>query len=91
MTIELFYIFTTLQLADIYTTHAILKQGGREMNVVMKWLFDRIGHIPALLATKGIVVILVYLYLLPYEFVLGGLCVFYAVIVAHNLKQIDKP
>lgn len=47
-------LFAALQLADIVTTHYVLKKRiGTEANPVMRWLFDQFGHLPVLLVIKG--------------------------------------
>ena len=42
---ELFLIvlFVILQIADVMTTEAIIRKGGRELNLVMRYFFNRFG------------------------------------------------
>jgi hypothetical protein len=87
---ELFILFTALQLGDIYTTHTILKQGGRELNPVLAYLFGKFGHMPVLVVSKVIAVALVYLYVLNVPIILGILSALYAYVVFNNYKQIRK-
>lgn len=87
---ELFILFTALQLGDIYTTHTILKQGGRELNPVLAYLFGKFGHMPVLVVSKVIVVALAYLYLLNVPVILGILSALYVYVVFNNYKQIRK-
>jgi len=85
---ELFILFTALQLGDIYTTHTILKQGGRELNPVLAYLFGKFGHMPVLVVSKVIAVSLVYLYLISIPVVMIILCALYGYVVFNNYKQI---
>jgi hypothetical protein len=96
---ELLILFALLQVADIYTTHRILSQGGRELNPVMAWLFEKFGHLPALVVVKGIVVRLVARYMVGVtavafgyniagDTVLAAFCIIYILIVFHNFNQI---
>ncbi|HCB48980.1 MAG TPA: hypothetical protein DEP47_05530 [Chloroflexi bacterium] len=87
---ELFILFTALQLGDIYTTHTALKQGGRELNPVLAYLFGKFGHMPVLVVSKVIAVSLVYLYVLNVPIILGILSALYVYVVFNNYKQIRK-
>lgn len=60
MTLFLSFLFVVLviqQILDIYTTHKVLSQGGRELNPLLDKLMDRIGVLPALVLTKLIVIV----------------------------------
>ena len=57
MIVALLFIFILLQIADSLTTVHILKNGGREANPFMNWLFDKIG-IPAALAVMKLIVLI---------------------------------
>ena len=49
----LFAIFVVLQCGDAWTTIQCLKSGkGHEANVLMAWLFSKIGMVQALMITK---------------------------------------
>ena len=52
MIVALLFLFILLQIADSLTTVHILKQGGREANPVLAWLFDKVGMIPSLVVMK---------------------------------------
>jgi len=52
----LLMVLAVLQLIDAYTTHTILARGGRELNPVMRWIFDRTGVITGLIV-KGAAVV----------------------------------
>ena len=90
MTEPLFIAFFILQIADIYTTHNILKKGGRGLNPVMAKAFDHFGVLPSLLVVKTLVVLMVYNFVVPYSLILIGLCVLYAGVVGHNFYQLQK-
>ena len=52
MIVALLFLFILLQIADCLTTVHILKQGGREANPLLAWLFDKVGMIPSLVVMK---------------------------------------
>ena len=59
MIVALLFIFILLQIADCFTTIYILKNGGREANPIMNWLFDKIGVWETLVVIKtGVVALL---------------------------------
>jgi hypothetical protein len=89
---SLLILILLLQVADIYTTLRVLSQGGRERNKLVKWLMDRIGVLPALLASKAVVIAgLVFLYFGAYLIfypVVGGLVCLYSWVVWRNYREI---
>ena len=44
---------TFLQAFDGWTTYQILKNGGRELNPIVKFLMDKLGRYPGLLVLKA--------------------------------------
>lgn len=85
----LFVLLAGLNLLDIYTTLAILKQGGRELNPVMARLMRALGTAPALVIAKSLLLTLLYWQLESLPFWLLALLVgVYAAVVAHNFKQL---
>ena len=52
MIVALLFIFILLQIADSLTTVHILKNGGREANPLLAWLFNKVGMIPSLVVMK---------------------------------------
>ena len=81
-------ILAALQVADIYTTRRILLAGGKEMNPTVRWLIGRFGIMPALLMSKAAVLALAAAFVIPFPWLLGGLCVFYAGIIWYNVKSL---
>ncbi len=81
-----------LQILDGMSTYEVLKsQKGVEANVLMKWLFERIGVIPTFVVTKtalmGVVIAACLLYPSIYlsgvlVLIIGG----YLWVVSNNLK-----
>ena len=60
------YLLTTLQLADMATTHYVLKKRiGTEANPVLRWLFDQFSHRPVLLVIKGALIALLWWWAAP--------------------------
>lgn len=87
---ELLALFAILQIADGYTTHRILQQGGSELNPIMAMLFEEFGHLPVLVLLKAGLVGLSYFYIDPWQYgelLLGLMCVFYSFVVLHNCGQ----
>lgn len=87
----LFAALVVLNALDVYTTVAILKQGGSEVNPAMAWLMRQLGVAPAMIVAKTIVLGAVW-FLLPqvHTLVLVGLVCFYVWVVLHNFGQIKK-
>lgn len=83
----LFSLFCVLQALDFYTTYVIVvKQGGKEVGLLMKPLADEIGIVPALILSKTGIIILV-LGLAMEDWALIVLCVWYGYVVWHNFVQ----
>ena len=85
-------LFGLLQLLDWYTTRTILKNGGREQNPLMNFLFhlnkenvDIVMFIKALLST-----IVGYFIGVAIPIWLVFLIIIYLVVVIHNAKSIWK-
>lgn len=81
----------TLQALDALLTLKALQLGGREVNPILAWLFDRLGPRPALLLVKGGVMALIWLNLaaLP-AWLLAGLCALYVAVCWHNIQQLRR-
>ena len=97
MTIALTLLLLALQVADWWTTRRILAAGGKELNVVVRWLINRIGYEWGLIVVKGTVaaLLLVGLFITTemvwwWPWALAALTVYYAAIVVWNLIQLRK-
>lgn len=88
MIVALLFIFILLQIADSLTTVHILKQGGREANPLMNWLFDKVGVPAALIGVKLIALIAVFV--AWNEWLTLGLNAAYLGVVGWNSYQIWK-
>lgn len=77
-----------LQFGDAWTTMRILKEGGRELNPVMNFLFGKLGILPTFIVMKTLVV-LAFAYANIW-WATAGMCVFYSWVVWNNWKQIKK-
>lgn len=82
----LFALFVALSIADGITTYRALKrQGTREANPVLRFLFDKFGTVQTLVATKGAAIAAVWYTMGPYSlWVLAGVNVFYAFVAYRN-------
>lgn len=85
-----------MQALDGVLTVKILSHGGVERNPVVRWLMDRIGIVPALVATKGgacLVLVLMY-WLFRYEMALAVgvavLAIGYVLVVVNNLAEAGR-
>jgi len=91
-------LLTLLQLADAWTTHRVISKGGRELNPILAWLFNQIGHIAGLIIAKGGVILILWLALpailaLPAHIGAISLWVLvaaYVVAVGNNLRAMEK-
>ncbi len=88
MSIALLILLAALQAADVYSTRRILLAGGREQFALARWLIAKLGLMPGLIVAKAAVLALAVAFMLPYPWLLGGLCVFYAGIAAYNWKSL---
>ena len=88
MIVALLFIFILLQIADCLTTIYILKNGGREANPVLAWLFNKVGMIPSLIAMKLITIgVVAWAW---NEWITLGVTLFYTGVVGWNSYQIWK-
>jgi hypothetical protein len=90
MNYSLILAFCVLQCLDWYTTRTILKNGGREQNPLMNFLFnlnkenvDKVMGIKALVCT-----IVGYFLAITYPIVLAILIVIYLLAIIHNWKSL---
>ena len=81
------YLLILLQILDAITTLLVLKKGGRETNPLMLALFGLIGPVPALFATKALIVALVILVPLP-DLLMFALIAFYVWVLLNNWKAL---
>ena len=88
MIVALLFLFILFQIADCLTTVHILKDGGREANPFMNWLFDKVGVPAALIGMKLIVLIAVFV--AWNEWLILGLDAAYLGVVGWNSYQIYK-
>ncbi len=91
MTNELFYIFTLLQVADVFTTHRVLKNGGVELNPLLARLFTKFGHMQTLVVAKTLLLVLIWniYYDIP-EWVMVVLIALYVAVVVNNIRVIKS-
>ena len=86
------YFLILLQLADIATTHYALRTKiGTEANPLLRKLFDKFGHEPVLIVTKGAFIVFLW-FAHPYTIpeVLYLLCALYVWVIWNNVSVILK-
>ncbi len=94
MKTALLIILIALQIADAWTTILALKNpNNKEGNKYLRWLMEKVGVVPALLAGKGVVVALfVVAYLLAgdvvFMAVLAPIAIIYCWVVWNNWGNI---
>ena len=85
---------TVLQVFDGWTTYTILKWGGVELNVVVRWFMDKLGVYPALVVSKTAAIALVWVIALnPIDitpFLLTALALFYGFVAARNYGVLSR-
>jgi hypothetical protein len=89
MSLILVTFLCCLVVVDGLMTHEILRRGGRELNPVLRKLFEKIGVVEGLVLSR-MMLIMVFIASLNSMPVLGWvtLNVFYAFVIAHNAKQL---
>lgn len=86
-------LLIALNVADVYTTYKILKNGGQELNKSVSFLIQKFGLLYGLIVSKiiimPIVVIELYFKPLPIDYVLVSLiCGWYVWVIYHNVREL---
>lgn len=84
------FLLGILQILDSITTYKILSNGGIELNLLMEWLFKRIGMRKALIFKSIVVTIVGFLLYQLEPIILIPCCLMYALVVSWNTYQIYK-
>lgn len=77
-------LYVALQAGDIYTTHAALQRGAREVNPILAKLFERFNPLAVMVVTKAVTVYL--LWSLNVTWVTAAACAVYVAVVTSNLR-----
>ncbi len=88
MNTALLVFFILLQIGDIYTTHSVLKQGGRELNPILAKLFTRFDPLAVMVGIKLVGVWALW-WVNSWMLTLAA-CVVYAYVVNRNYWEIKK-
>lgn len=85
-----FLVFALLQLADVYTTIRVLREGGEERNRLVRYLMDRLdwGWILVKLAIAAGAAWLIYESGSVWP--IWALNALYAYVVAHNYREMRR-
>jgi len=81
-------VFVLLNAADIYTTHTVLKQGGRELNPVLAKLFEQFNPIVVMVTLKLAAVWA--LWYVDVYWITALACAVYLYVVVNNWYEIKK-
>ena len=81
-------VFVLLNAADIYTTHTVLKQGGRELNPVLAKLFEKADPIVVMVTLKLAAVWA--LWYVDVYWVTALACAVYLYVVVNNYYEMKK-
>jgi hypothetical protein len=81
-------VFVLLNAADIYTTHTVLKQGGRELNPVLAKLFEKFDPIVVMVSLKLAAVWA--LWYVDVYWITALACAVYLYVVVNNYYEIKK-
>ncbi len=82
-------LFCLIQLFDAWTTLAILKKGGRELNPVVKSLIDHLGAKVALIGSKGLL-IAAFVLIQPPDWLWWAVSAITGFVVLNNLRVLRK-
>ena len=88
MNTALLVFFILLQIGDIYTTHTVLKQGGRELNPVLAKLFAKFDPLAVMVGIKLVGVWALW-YVDMWMLTLAA-CVVYAYVVNRNYWEMTR-
>lgn len=81
-------VFALLQIGDIYTTHRVLKQGGRELNPVLAKLFEKADPLVVMVTLKLAAVWA--LWYVNVYWITALACAVYLYVVVNNYYEIKK-
>ena len=81
-------VFVLLNAADIYTTHTVLKQGGRELNPLLAKLFEQFDPIVVMVTLKLAAVWA--LWYVDVYWITALACAVYLYVVVNNWYEIKK-
>ena len=81
-------VFVLLNAADIYTTHTVLKQGGRELNPILAKLFEKADPIVVMVTLKLAAVWA--LWYVNVYWITALACAVYLYVVVNNYYEIKK-
>ena len=81
-------VFVLLNAADIYTTHRVLKQGGRELNPVLAKLFEKADPLVVMVTLKLAAVWA--LWYVNVYWITALACAVYLYVVVNNYYEIKK-
>jgi len=81
-------VFVLLNAADIYTTHRVLKQGGRELNPVLAKLFEKADPLVVMVTLK--VAAVWALWYVDVYWITALACAVYLYVVVNNYYEIKK-
>lgn len=84
ITALLYVWLAALQAFDAWLTRRVLAEGGREPNLVMRWVMAKVGALPGLLLPKALVMGAL-LYTQPQAWVIGLLVAGYMGVCLHNM------
>ena len=84
----LIILFISLQVSDVVLTLLILRDGGRELNPVMRWLMDKMGTATALISAKLIIIALVIAFV-DSLLLLSVFCAVYVAVIVFNARSVE--
>lgn len=86
-----FIALCAMQAADMLTTILVLEKNGAERNPIVRWLIDKLGRVPGLLAAKaaGVTAGAVLVGQGQIEW-LAALTALYLVVVLNNLRVLHQ-
>lgn len=82
-------LLAAVQVADVLTTYRILRDGGRELNPVVRYVIERLG-LKRAMAVKVVFVMGLAFMAHPWPMILWGMVVISAIPVFYNVRQLKE-
>ncbi|WP_415034428.1 DUF5658 family protein [Azonexus sp.] len=89
MLITLLILFAALQVSDAVLTMLILRDGGRELNPIMRWLMDKSGIVLALVWVKLGLIVAVAVWVQS-VWLLAVFIAIYIAVVVFNVRNYER-
>lgn len=83
-------LLIALQVADMWSTHVVLKRGGRELNPLVRALISKVGFVGTTIFKLVLAALIIWIAWPDHWWVLAIACAVYAAVVASNVRLIRR-